>query len=203
MNVHSLLARRDVCASLALPPERVSVTDLQAGSIKATVEILAALDGGQPGPQACGLQLEEQAADPSSPLRQRIISLISARVLVLDASAAACQSQTLGPSTEEQARGREWLINGPLKNAKQQEASDYLHLVRQFMRNPPESGLEMSGQEAPAGSRQVPSTILKGLNESSLDPLLLDSRQKPGDGNNESWPLRAAGRLLLAVTWLR
>ena len=92
----------------------MSVTRLQAGSIKATVEISAG-EQGDPAPQACALALTVQAADPSSPLRQRVAALVSARVLD-DAPAAPRQVQT---ASIGDACAQEWVISDPLKHAKQ------------------------------------------------------------------------------------
>ena len=132
-----------------------------------------------------------QAADPSSHLRQRVAALVSARVLD-DAPAAQRRVQT---ASTVDARAQQWLISDPIKHAKQQETSDYLQLVRKFITNPVDSSEEVGvrGQEETSRGRHVPSVVLKGLNGTSLDPLVLDSSQKLDDGNDEGWHLRAAG----------
>ena len=75
---------RNITNCLAIEPERVRVTHLSAGSIKATVEISA---GGKVAADTCVLALAAQAADASSPLRRSVVSVVSARVLKL-----ACHS---------------------------------------------------------------------------------------------------------------
>jgi len=140
---------RDVSASLAIPLQRVRVTALVAGSIRATVEIAAAPDGSQPSPQTCARALASQAGDPSSPVRKRIASLVSVRVLGAtggDTEVEAVAGQAGKGSDSGQERG----ISEPGKKARQQEASDYLELVRSFMGN----GRPSSGSKG--GSSGVP-----------------------------------------------
>jgi hypothetical protein len=72
-----------VCAALALGNEergRLRITDLHPGSVVATVEIAPGAPG-KPPADMLAQALAGQAADATSPLRQRVPTAVGARVL--------------------------------------------------------------------------------------------------------------------------
>ena len=104
----------DVSACLAIEPDRVHIIDLQPGSIKATVEIAEA-GPGQPPAEICALALVAQAADTSSPLRQRVPSVSSA-CLLDDAWLQNPISPLSGPSRDQGKHMTKGPENAPVYN---------------------------------------------------------------------------------------
>ena len=78
----------DVSASLGIAPDRVRVVELLPGSVRAVIAIDAASAVGHADAEACAHELAAQAADASSPLRQRVATIVSARVLPPESAAA-------------------------------------------------------------------------------------------------------------------
>lgn len=92
----------DISASLGIDPQRVRVVELQPGSIKATIEIDPSDALGQASAEMCARDLEAQAADVTSPLRQRVRSVTSARVLPLVSAPPRAERSSLASAPAEQ-----------------------------------------------------------------------------------------------------
>ena len=97
----------DISASLGIDPQRVRVVGLQPGSIKATIKIDPSDALGQACAESCARDLEAQAADVTSPLRQRVRSVTSARILPLVSALPKAERSSLASAPAEQVTGLE------------------------------------------------------------------------------------------------